>query len=460
MKITRLSASKVHGYLPLDIDFALDLTFLAGLNGQGKTSALRLLMALLTPRLEELAQITFFEAEIMAQHEGREFWVNARKMPGYLTLTVSDVPDDLTMSNSELELYSNAKRREEARSPVTDQYEQHPVIQHLRKLPTPTFLGLDRRFIAPGFEVEDSDIARRRMYAAKRMWTEDVSMQGMSSAALLEVNFLVVQKMQEIRAAQEKLDEILRNAFFASAFIYKPGSLSGRDKLPSRDEISAYRRQLSEIAGAAEDIKIPVPQIHSALTEFFEKMTSIIESLERKTHVKKIAKPKNPGFEMPDVLLEWFVNKPQADRIIEHLRRLQEYLENRRALRAPVDHFLDLVNQFFSQTNKVVSVSNSGELKVSINGIDDPRSIGALSSGERQIVVMLGHLSLSPHLAGSGIFIVDEPELSLHIGWQEMFVDSVLSANPDVQCIFATHSPAIILDRIESIRDLSESAQC
>jgi predicted ATP-binding protein involved in virulence len=54
MKITRLQAENVHGYLPLDIEFFEDLTFLTGLNGSGKTTVLRLLMALLTPNIDEL----------------------------------------------------------------------------------------------------------------------------------------------------------------------------------------------------------------------------------------------------------------------------------------------------------------------------------------------------------------------------------------------------------------------
>jgi predicted ATP-binding protein involved in virulence len=68
---------------------------------------------------------------------------------------------------------------------------------------------------------------------------------------------------------------------------------------------------------------------------------------------------------------------------------------------------------------------------------------------------MLAHLSLNKRLAGSGVFIVDEPELSLHIGWQEQFVDAIQQANPKVQLILATHSPAIILEREENCRSLS-----
>ena len=51
MKITRLQAEQVHGYLPIDVQFFDDITFLTGLNGSGKTSSLRLLMAVLTPNL-------------------------------------------------------------------------------------------------------------------------------------------------------------------------------------------------------------------------------------------------------------------------------------------------------------------------------------------------------------------------------------------------------------------------
>lgn len=49
MKVTRFVATKIHGYMGIDIAFFPDFTFLTGLNGSGKTSALRLLMGLLTP---------------------------------------------------------------------------------------------------------------------------------------------------------------------------------------------------------------------------------------------------------------------------------------------------------------------------------------------------------------------------------------------------------------------------
>ena len=166
-------------------------------------------------------------------------------------------------------------------------------------------------------------------------------------------------------------------------------------------------------------------------------------------------KPKPEHVVFDKDYVEWMVNKPQADRIVEHLRALEEYIENRNALRDPINRFLTLVNGFFAQTRKTVTVASNGQLIVSITGSPTARPISALSSGERQLLVMLAHLSLNPSLVGSGVFIVDEPELSLHIDWQEKFVDAIKEANPNVQLILATHSPAIILDRTDAECSLS-----
>ena len=42
------------------------------------------------------------------------------------------------------------------------------------------------------------------------------------------------------------------------------------------------------------------------------------------------------------------------------------------------------------------------------------------------------------------IFIADEPELSLHIEWQEKLLSAIISLNNNVQLIVATHSPEIV----------------
>lgn len=466
MKVSRLQAERVHGYLPIDVQFFDDLTFLTGLNGSGKTSALRLLMALLTPNLDELGSISFGTAAVTVRDGSDEIVVQAVKTPEGVTLSVTGIAEDLHIGSSDLELYIEVRRREEIRSPILEKYQQNPIFQRIRAISTPMFLGLDRRFYGLVTATDDNSEMRRREMLGRRLWPDDPTSRGAAVAALVEVNYLVVTRMQEVRAQQEQLDERLRSQFFAKAFEYKPSeSFPEPARLPSRLEIDRYRQQLANLTRAAEGIKIPVPAIQTALTHFFERMSDVVEAMDHSAKNKPTLKKsaKKHAFAPADIFLdknykdyvEWMINKPQADRILEHLTLLDQYIESRNSLRDPINRFLLLINDFLKQTSKVVKVESGGQLTVSISDVLIGRPISALSSGERQLLVMLAHLSLNPNLAESGVFIVDEPELSLHIDWQEKFVDAICKANPKVQLILATHSPAIILDRTEQCRSLS-----
>lgn len=453
MKITKLHAENVHGYLPLDVSFFDDITFLFGLNGSGKTSALRLLMALLTPNINELNAIYFSLAEVTVFDDGSEIVISAIKNEQGIELKISSISESLHFSKAELELLLETKRGDEPRLQVREIYQSNPVLNAISKMSTPMFLGLDRKFFVPGANMDDFDDLRRREYMmARRVGATDSSvLRGVSpSANLGEVNYFVTSLMRRIRADQEKLDEELRRDFFKKAFEYKPRGLEF-EKTPSTDELESYRKKLRKFEDEASGLKIPAPEIQAALASFLERMTILVDSLNSKKKNKKPQPTHSPSNE-----IEWFMNKPQADRIVEHLDLLNQYIENRNKLREPIERFVSLVNTFLIQTRKSIYVDDNEELRVRVNGNPESRSTNTLSSGERQLLVMLAHLSLNPNLVGSGVFIVDEPELSLHIAWQEKFVDAIREANPKVQLILATHSPAIILDRLDACRGLDE----
>lgn len=65
-----------------------------------------------------------------------------------------------------------------------------------------------------------------------------------------------------------------------------------------------------------------------------------------------------------------------------------------------------------------------------------------LSSGEKQLLIFLAETALRSETPY--IFIADEPELSLHIEWQEKLVPVILDLSPQAQVFFATHSPDIV----------------
>lgn len=460
MRVTRLKASNVHGYLPINVEFLPDLTFLIGLNGSGKTTALRLLMGLLAPAIDELAHLEFTEAELEIEVDKVLVAISAVREAGSLTLRVTGIDKPLLLDASILEFFLEPKRREDSRTtPVLQMLQESPVFERIRSISTPMFLGLERRLYQEDRFGEPSlDLIRRRDMMIRHGFYNDVDPPtGVVRAGLIEVVMLVRDTMSEIRAKQEKLDQDLRQSLLLSAIRFKPSEFD-KFEPPSKAAIDKYKASQEELKRAASLLQLPLTEVQQPLQEFFDKMSNLSNELAPSSQTNRVSQRKSRKAPTSDTvattLLSWLINKSQVDRILDNLALFESYAQAKEALHEPINRLLDLLNKFLVQSNKCVEITDPDRLRVRLPD-GRARSINALSSGERQLCVMLGHLALNPQLSGSGIFIVDEPELSLHLSWQEMFVSSVRAANTDVQLIFATHSPAIILDKEEHCRLLS-----
>ena len=60
------------------------------------------------------------------------------------------------------------------------------------------------------------------------------------------------------------------------------------------------------------------------------------------------------------------------------------------------------------------------------------------------------------------VLFMDEPEVSLHIEWQQRLIELILELNPQVQIILTTHSPAVIMngwmDHVTEVSDITDNA--
>lgn len=70
-----------------------------------------------------------------------------------------------------------------------------------------------------------------------------------------------------------------------------------------------------------------------------------------------------------------------------------------------------------------------------------------LSSGEQHELVLLYELLFK--VGRDSLILLDEPELSLHVVWQQQFLDELqqIAELSGFNVIIATHSPQIIHDR-------------
>ena len=55
------------------------------------------------------------------------------------------------------------------------------------------------------------------------------------------------------------------------------------------------------------------------------------------------------------------------------------------------------------------------------------------------------------------VLLMDEPEISLHVEWQQKLVDNIRMLNPHAQIILTTHSPAVIMNGwLDAVTDVAD----
>lgn len=107
---------------------------------------------------------------------------------------------------------------------------------------------------------------------------------------------------------------------------------------------------------------------------------------------------------------------------------------------------LDLFTSIINQRLKFKEIEISREKGFVVKELSNDRhlSLSKLSSGEKQEIFLFFDLIFNTN--NDLLLLIDEPELSLHVSWQQKFLDDLLRVTKisKLQVIIATHSPQII----------------
>lgn len=146
-----------------------------------------------------------------------------------------------------------------------------------------------------------------------------------------------------------------------------------------------------------------------------------------------------------------------GNRIIELLTEDTDEAKAKAArVSIPKKKFQNLVDELFKDTHKKIDRKKNEILFIQGNETLYPYQ---LSSGEKQMIVILLTVLVqdNEHCA----LFMDEPEVSLHVEWQQKLISIIRELNPNVQIILTTHSPAVImdgwLDAVTEVSDISSN---
>lgn len=443
MILKMFRARKVYDYLDFEFNFTPNVNILIGSNGSGKTTIIRLIKGLVIPSFDELFSIEFLEASLTIDTNGKESTIQATSKGDAITISVSNISQDITFSRADFEKWSVTQREPQARLTPFDEildkvFPKNAVVAFLKSIENPVILGIERRL--SDFETIEEE-SRRYYDMHHRMRQRRYS--GALGVSLGETMFIIQNIYREIRQLQDDQNKKLRDKIILSSFKYTSGNIFDQileQKKPVWEENSDVFKRQAEIESMLISLGFPGETIKADIKEFFTKLQELYQNMERQGS--------------KGISIEYFINKAQIDRISDLLKVIDDFKSLNDKIMNPITLILESINKYFEDSRKKIGIDTVGQLYVT--RFDHKKNtIEALSSGERQLVIMFCHLMFGVRKRkGSLAFIIDEPELSLHLKWQSLFINSLVEISPNSQFILATHSPEIVGDYKECCIDL------
>lgn len=454
MKILNFIGKKINEYIDLDIRFNNDLSILVGANGSGKTTALNLIHSILCPNLQELIKIPYESIKLRIEHSSNvysiEIFKNKTKIDIFLYKVIiidekfvfESITEGLTIDFQQFEEIEYMKYKNKTEINFSDllirKYNGHEIVSFIKNLSSPIFVGLERT----NSDVKEdykNYLLERNLYLHNKSIEIDKyrrTHKNTLGVSILETELLIQSIYKRLKSVEEHYSNSIQKELIYSSFEYINFDLdTSTDQVALSEKYKLVARQ-SEIEDSLKKIGILDKKLSDKLKLFFNNIEKLFISV------------KGVDFDDSKITIEWLLNKSQIDKLSKLVEILDVYKSKVQETFFPITKFLNIINSFFKDTGKRLYVDEVGRLSVKKpHGRD--LTVDELSSGERQLIILFANVIFDKYKLSTTkneIMIIDEPEISLHIRWQEKFIDCLYEASEKTQFIIATHSPDIIGD--------------
>ena len=215
----------------------------------------------------------------------------------------------------------------------------------------------------------------------------------------------------------------------------------------SKELAETIQAKLAESAALSQslDRTFPVRLVeqmgHSKLTE--EQLRDKLDELEKKrSRLEEVGlqdKEQNMAFLPTPQIIE------NTEEILSvYVQDAEEKLNVFDKIADKIDLFKKIINERL--LHKRITISRQEGFSI-LTMDDKPLPVAALSSGEQHELVLLYQLLFK--VSPDSLILIDEPELSLHVAWQQQFLQDLqeITRLASFDVLIATHSPQIIHDR-------------
>jgi len=406
--------------IPLDRKF----NFIIGKNGTGKTTVINLLAAALTADFERLDKIPFSRVAITLGAHG------SRKRP--LIEVLKEQKPKLPYFDITYKIRSSSN--------------EDPIVYDLDALEEErTFRGSPPRVLRERFYREKFIYIQRQLENMVRVSWLSVHRQTEAERSPEErrPGPAIDMKLANMNNGLVRYFSKLATSFSEETKNFQKTSFLSLTSIQKEANIRAFVESIN-----AEDEKKSLASIFELLGVEQRQYTKQVDQI-----AKELSNAKQPFLENKAITIQQLfaiANSFKTHSLVQHYEALQT---KRHKIFEPTDKFLRVVNSLFAP-RKTVSISVQNELIIK-NDSETKIEIEDLSSGEKQLLIILGQALLQE--SAPVVYIADEPELSLHVEWQEKLTLAISELNPNAQIVFATHSPDIVGSHANKIIDMETS---
>jgi predicted ATP-binding protein involved in virulence len=215
----------------------------------------------------------------------------------------------------------------------------------------------------------------------------------------------------------------------------------------------AESAELSQSLDRSFPVRLVAEEAPAALSadELRNRLSELEKTRERLTAVGLLDKDGDSAFQIPPQ-----IDESKRSVLSVYVNDVEKKLGVFDDMADRIELFKNIINRRFLYKQMTVN----REKGFTFTTQDDrPLPSSALSSGEQHELVLLYELLFM--VKPESLILIDEPELSLHIAWQERFLkdlQEIIKLTP-MDFLIATHSPDIISDRWDLTVELRGPAQ-
>lgn len=434
-EIKRIEIKGLFGFLNYDIELSgQGIDVITGPNGSGKTTILRLVMAVLEQDVEGLARPRY---ESITVHAGTEPYEMQTLKPRVRNASVTVL--------TEIKIQVENLRRE--LKFTIDDIEVGSIYKRIRPGHEDEVTG---ELIEETFQLDPGAQMHQKLgvfYVPQR-----VTVLNLSRLTALGSQQIETSIEDEITVDLSPINQLLRDSIsWASQVLLDSVATSSQVLVDS-----VINRRMIDSNKIQNDLPLKTFSLGEVSDEFYRLKNQFItvgvklDTTLLDQYFRKKLPPYEMGPDSPDISEESYVVEVFVRTLVAG------YLD--------ASIHTDRIFRFLTRLNKSFSNHKSAEVYFPQNGASririqqkNPKTdelteiTKGLSSGEHRYIKLFATLLLN---SPTTIYIIDEPELSLHPEWLDGMIKDLEAMRGQAQYVIASHSPYLVADNLYLHTDL------